>query len=213
MGSCLNHETTLDHIKAKARLTEDELVDLKAWQTVQEKKLALSKLGVSWRSRQSCWGRSWRTRRKKSVTPRTNTVRRRKKRYMSTVTLTPFWQSWEAPLLKALTTAFVKSKLLFRTWTYPMSLLMPRPRPQCSLSTPRAQMNYLLMMPLSMTLVVMDRLLLKAKLNPSWTALIILTKILPSISSLCKNVIFFFSKNVKNFEEQFMFNLSVAFYI
>ena len=43
MGSCLNHETVLDRIKAKARLREDELAELKAWKTVQEKKLALSK--------------------------------------------------------------------------------------------------------------------------------------------------------------------------
>ena len=43
MGSCLNHETVLDRIKTKARLREDELVELKAWKTVQEKKLALSK--------------------------------------------------------------------------------------------------------------------------------------------------------------------------
>ena len=41
MGRCLNHETTLDRIKAKARLTEDEIVELKVWKTVQEKKLAL----------------------------------------------------------------------------------------------------------------------------------------------------------------------------
>ena len=43
MGRCLNHETMLDHIKAKARSTEDELVELKAWKMVQEKKLAFFK--------------------------------------------------------------------------------------------------------------------------------------------------------------------------
>jgi len=42
IGRCLNHETTLDCIRAKASLTEDELNELKAWKTVQEKKLALS---------------------------------------------------------------------------------------------------------------------------------------------------------------------------
>ena len=41
MGRCLNHKTALDCIKAKARSTEDELVELKAWKTVQEKKLVL----------------------------------------------------------------------------------------------------------------------------------------------------------------------------
>ena len=41
MGHCLNHETALDHIKAKTRSTEDELIELKAWKTIQEKKLAL----------------------------------------------------------------------------------------------------------------------------------------------------------------------------
>ena len=42
MGRCLNHETLLDCIKAKARLKEDEMNELKAWKMVQEKKLALS---------------------------------------------------------------------------------------------------------------------------------------------------------------------------
>ena len=43
MDRCLNHETTLDRLRAKATLTEDELNKLKAWKTVQEKKRALSK--------------------------------------------------------------------------------------------------------------------------------------------------------------------------
>jgi len=42
MGRCLNHETALDHIRAKLRLTEDELAKLKAWKMVQENKFALS---------------------------------------------------------------------------------------------------------------------------------------------------------------------------
>ena len=42
MGHCLNHETALGRIKAKARSMEDELAELKAWKMVQEKKLALS---------------------------------------------------------------------------------------------------------------------------------------------------------------------------
>ena len=29
MGQCLNHETTLGQVREKARLTEDELIDLK----------------------------------------------------------------------------------------------------------------------------------------------------------------------------------------
>ena len=41
MGRCVNYETVLDRVKAKARSTEDELAKLKAWKTVQEKKLAL----------------------------------------------------------------------------------------------------------------------------------------------------------------------------
>ena len=41
MGHCLNHETMLDHVRAKARSTEDERAKLKAWKTVQDKKLAL----------------------------------------------------------------------------------------------------------------------------------------------------------------------------
>ena len=42
MGHCLNHETTLDHLRAKATLVEDKLNELKSWKVVQEKKLALS---------------------------------------------------------------------------------------------------------------------------------------------------------------------------
>ena len=37
MGRCLNHETALNRIRVKARSTEDELNELKAWKTVQEK--------------------------------------------------------------------------------------------------------------------------------------------------------------------------------
>lgn len=42
MGRCLNHETALDRIKAKANLMEDELNELKAWKTGMEKKFAYS---------------------------------------------------------------------------------------------------------------------------------------------------------------------------
>ena len=41
MGRCLNHETTLDYIRAKAKLMEKELNELKAWKLVQEKKLVM----------------------------------------------------------------------------------------------------------------------------------------------------------------------------
>ena len=52
MGCCLNHKTALDGIRAKARSTEDELAELKAWKTVQVKSLLYSsKLEVNWRSR------------------------------------------------------------------------------------------------------------------------------------------------------------------
>ena len=42
MGCCLNHEMSLDRLRAKAILTEDELNQLKVQKMVQEKKLALS---------------------------------------------------------------------------------------------------------------------------------------------------------------------------
>ena len=41
MGQCLNHETTLGRVRDKARLTEDELLELKAWKVVQEQKLKM----------------------------------------------------------------------------------------------------------------------------------------------------------------------------
>ena len=34
MGRCLSHEMTLDRVKAKAKATEEELTELKAWKTV-----------------------------------------------------------------------------------------------------------------------------------------------------------------------------------
>ena len=43
IGHCLNHETSLDRIRAKANTMKDELNELRAWKTIQEKKLALSK--------------------------------------------------------------------------------------------------------------------------------------------------------------------------
>ena len=42
MGRCLNHETTLDRTWEKVRLMKDELNKLRAWNVVQEKKLALA---------------------------------------------------------------------------------------------------------------------------------------------------------------------------
>ena len=43
MDHCLSYETALNCVRAKAQATEVELGELKAWKTVQEKKLALSK--------------------------------------------------------------------------------------------------------------------------------------------------------------------------
>ena len=40
MGWCLNHETTLDHIRKRANETEDELNGLKAWKVGMDKKFA-----------------------------------------------------------------------------------------------------------------------------------------------------------------------------
>ena len=43
MGWCLSRETALDHMRAKAELTEDELSQLKNWKSTMEKKFDLSK--------------------------------------------------------------------------------------------------------------------------------------------------------------------------
>ena len=43
MGRCLNHKTTLGRVREKARLTEDELIELKNWKLVTEQKLKLAK--------------------------------------------------------------------------------------------------------------------------------------------------------------------------
>lgn len=41
MGRCLKHETTIGRIRGKAKVMEDELIDLKAWRATQEKKLKM----------------------------------------------------------------------------------------------------------------------------------------------------------------------------
>ena len=43
MGRCLNHETTLEHVWARADSTEDESNSLKAWRVGMEKKFDASK--------------------------------------------------------------------------------------------------------------------------------------------------------------------------
>ena len=42
IGQCLNHETTLDHVRAKANKMEGELNGLKAWKVGMEKKFDTS---------------------------------------------------------------------------------------------------------------------------------------------------------------------------
>ena len=42
MGWCLNHETALDRVRAKAKQTEDELNQLRNWKPKMERKLELS---------------------------------------------------------------------------------------------------------------------------------------------------------------------------
>ena len=42
MGQCLNHETALDRVRAKAEQTEDDLNQLRNWKPKMEKKLELS---------------------------------------------------------------------------------------------------------------------------------------------------------------------------
>ena len=41
MGWCLNHETALDRVRARATKTEKELNSLKTWRVGMEKKLSL----------------------------------------------------------------------------------------------------------------------------------------------------------------------------
>ena len=43
MGQCFSHETTLERVRAKAKVTEDELSQLKNLKSTMEKKLDLSK--------------------------------------------------------------------------------------------------------------------------------------------------------------------------
>lgn len=43
MDHCLSHETSLEHVRTRAKKTVEELEELQAWKVVQEKKLALLK--------------------------------------------------------------------------------------------------------------------------------------------------------------------------
>ena len=43
IGRCLNHETALEHVRAKAEAMEDELSQLKNWKSTMEMKFDLSK--------------------------------------------------------------------------------------------------------------------------------------------------------------------------
>ena len=42
LGQCLNHETTLGRVREKAKLMEDELLELKAWKLMMKQKLKLA---------------------------------------------------------------------------------------------------------------------------------------------------------------------------
>ena len=42
IGQCLNHETALECVRAKAEAIEDELSQLKNWKSTMEKKFDLS---------------------------------------------------------------------------------------------------------------------------------------------------------------------------
>ena len=42
MGRCLNHETALERVRAKAEMMEDELSQLKNWKSTMEKMFDLS---------------------------------------------------------------------------------------------------------------------------------------------------------------------------
>ena len=44
IGWCLNHETTLDHIRKRANETEGELNGFKAWKVGMDKKFATSEI-------------------------------------------------------------------------------------------------------------------------------------------------------------------------
>ena len=42
MGQCFSHETTLEPVQAKVKVTKDELSQLKNWKSTMEKKFDLS---------------------------------------------------------------------------------------------------------------------------------------------------------------------------
>ena len=44
MDCCVSQAMVVDHVRAKAEVTEAELGELKAWKVIQEKKLDLTKM-------------------------------------------------------------------------------------------------------------------------------------------------------------------------
>ena len=148
MGCYLNHEMVLDRIRAKARSTEDKLNELRAWKTIQEMKLALSEEAKGGLEKQTELLKQVLEDKEKETNDTKNQLRQAKEEAICE------YRDFDA-LLAALGGSFaegfdnasVKSRLLILTWTYLMSILIPRTKPQFSLSTPRVRTSCSLMMP------------------------------------------------------------------
>ena len=66
MGQCLNHETTLDHVRKRANETKDELNGFKAWKVGMEKKIAkLESVKKELVEKVEALEKSWRIRKKR----------------------------------------------------------------------------------------------------------------------------------------------------
>ena len=130
MGQCLNHETTLDHVRKRANETKDELNGFKAWKVGMEKKFAkLESVKKELVEKVEALEKSWRIRKKRQKMPRTSSVRQKRQRSLNIVTSMPSWRS-SGPLMRTnLMMLFVKPRKLILILTFPNSTLTHRPKP------------------------------------------------------------------------------------
>ena len=70
MDRALHHETALERVRDKARLAEEELLELKNWKVVTEKKLKLAEEARDEYQRMTEELKTWRIRRTSFVYPK-----------------------------------------------------------------------------------------------------------------------------------------------
>ena len=108
MGRCLNHETALERVRAKAKAMEDELSQLKNWKSTMEKKFDFSKERKELKQRTEDMKKVLEGKDKKIKISRASSVRLRRRPFVNMATPTPYSRSWVLPSRRVLMVPFVK---------------------------------------------------------------------------------------------------------